>query len=80
MEVKNTKEIKMENKELLLRAKEEIVSLRKVNERLSIRVDAIDDMLSLLHGKPGHKPEGGMAPDIVWEINKALAEKPEVKP
>ncbi len=62
----------METKELLIAAKEEILSLRKQNEKLNIRVTAIDDMLSLLHGKPGVKSEGGMAPDIVWEIGIAL--------
>lgn len=63
----------METNELLVRAKEEIISLRQVNERQSIRLEAIDDMLGLLHGKPGAKRSGGeMAPDIVWEITKAI--------
>lgn len=63
----------MENEELLRRAKEEIISLRKQAERQAIRLDAIDDCLALLHGKPGVKSSGGeMAPDIVWEIIRAI--------
>lgn len=62
----------MDTKELLQRAKSEIVSLRNQNEKLNIRVEAIDDMLSLLHGKPGTKTTGAMHPDIVWEIENAL--------
>lgn len=64
----------METKELLMRAREEIVSLRREKEKLSIRVNAIDDMLSLLNGKPGFKTEGVMSPDVLWELNKALQE------
>ena len=58
-------------------AREEIVSLRRVNERLSIRVTAIDDMLCLLHGKPGVNSQRGEGLDVLYEIDKALAEPPK---
>lgn len=65
-------------RELLKRAMEEIRSLRRQNERLLIRVEAIDDMLCLLHGKPGTKSTGEMHPDVLHEIDYFLAksEKP----
>lgn len=64
-------------KELLNKVKFEIQDLRRTNEKLSIRVTAIDDMLCLLHGKSGMQPSQGESIDVVWEIDKALKESKE---
>lgn len=59
--------------ELLNTASWEIKNLRQQVEKQSIRLDAIDDMLCVLHGKPGNKAGGGMmSPDIVYEIEREL--------
>lgn len=60
--------------ELLREAAEEIRSLRARNERQAIRLHAIDDMLCLLHGKPGIAEPQGMVPDVVFAIEKRIAE------
>lgn len=74
LKMESNKESKMsdETRNLLERASEEISSLRRQNEKLSIRIEAIDDMLMVLHSKPAAKSQQGMAPDIVWEIDKAV--------
>ena len=59
---------------ILENAKFEIVSLRKQNELLNARMSGIDDCLALLFGKPGTKNEVGMSPDVVFDINKRIAD------
>lgn len=61
-------------KDMLMRASEEIKSLRRENERLAIRVNTLDDLLCLLHAKPGVRVEQGASPDVTWEIEKAIRE------
>ena len=63
----------MDNKELLQRALGEIKSLRKRNELMTARLDMFDAVMSALHGQPAHNQSGLMHPDIVYELEKALA-------
>jgi hypothetical protein len=64
----------MDTKELLLRAAAEIKSLRRANEKMSLRLGMFDDLMSALHGKPGSNGEGGMMhPDIVYEIESEIS-------
>lgn len=60
-----------ETKQLLTDAANEIRDLRRQNERLSIRVNAIDDMLQLLNSTPP-KSSQGFSEDIAWKIDKHL--------
>lgn len=64
----------MKNKELLQRAVSEIKSLRREREIMKAKLDMFDAVMSALHGKPAYQSEGAMAPDVVWEIEKALAD------
>lgn len=65
----------MEEKDLLQRALSEINSLRKSNERMKLRLDMFDDVMSALHGKPGTQQSGGMSLDIAYEIESYLSLK-----
>lgn len=60
-------------KELLQRALGEIKGLRKQNELMTARLDMFDAVMSALHGQPAHSGKGLMHPDIVYEIEKHLA-------
>lgn len=63
----------MDEKELLRRALSEIQSLRRRNEIMAARLDMFDNVMSALHGQPAHERGGLMSPDIVYEIEKHLA-------
>ena len=63
----------MNEKELLQRALSEIKGLRNRNELMAARLDMFDAVMSALHGKPAYNERGLMHPDIVYEIEKALA-------
>lgn len=58
---------------LLRQAQEEIKSLRKQNEILTARVRMFDDMMLLLKAAPGYPGGGLMGPDIIYDIDKAVA-------
>ena len=60
-------------KNLLLSAKNEIVSLRRRNEILSAKVEMIDLFACILHTKPA-TPNCGAGIDIVPELAKKLEE------
>ncbi len=62
----------MENLDLLQRAKNEIAGLRKENQLMAARLGVFDDMMMLLKSAPVYPPYGGMSPDIVYEIDKAI--------
>lgn len=63
-----TKEI-----ELLQEASNEIKDLRARNERQSIRLVVIDDMLDLLRAKPTAATQG-YSEDVAWKIDKYIRE------
>lgn len=63
----------MEEKELLKRAAIEIKGLHKQNELMAARLDMFDAVMSALHGQPATNNRGGLSPDIVYEIEKAIA-------
>ena len=66
---------------LLLSAKNEIVSLRSQNQLMAARLGVFDDMMMLLKTAPVYPGYGGMSPDIVYEIDKAIeCEKSKVEP
>lgn len=62
--------------ELLKNASAEIKSLRVVNQKQGIRLEAIDDMLLLLNAK---QPESrqGFSPDIASQIDRYIFENPQ---
>ncbi len=62
----------MTDKELLREAANEIKLLRVQNEKMSSRLEVFDSMMRLFHTSPNWGREGGMHPDIVWEIENAL--------
>jgi hypothetical protein len=59
------------NRYLLLSAKQEIVSLRQRNEILDAQVGVMQVFAAALGLK---RNEGGMAPDVAWELQKAIDE------
>lgn len=61
----------MDNKELLQRASSEIKGLRSQNKLMAARLDVFDSMMLLFTSMP-QRTGGGMAPDIVWEIDRAI--------
>jgi hypothetical protein len=63
----------MNEKELLQRALSEIKSLRNRNQLMAARLDMFDAVMSALHGQPARENSGLMSPDIVYEIEKAIA-------
>lgn len=69
----------MENLELLQRAKTEIAALRKENQIMAARLGVFDDMMMLLKATPIYPSYGGMSPDIIYEIDKAIAAENSAK-
>ena len=66
---------------LLLSAKNEIVALRSQNQLMAARLGVFDDMMMLLKSAPVYPTYGGMSPDLVYEIDKAIeCEKSKVQP
>lgn len=61
--------------DLLAEAAREIKSLRSQNQLMSARLEMFDSMMTVLHTEPARKSQG-MAPDLVWEIEKFLEKKP----
>lgn len=62
-------------KQLLSDARSEIRSLREQNEKMSIRLNAIDDVMNVFYGKERNNARGLMHPDIAFEIDKFLEEE-----
>lgn len=62
-----------EDKELHLQAIEEIRSLRREVEVLRAKVEVMDLFAVVLHTTPAY-PTVGMGEDIVWKLQKRLAE------
>lgn len=58
--------------ELLERALVEIKSLRKKNELMTARLEMFDSVMSALHGQPAYSRIGLVAPDIVYDLTKAI--------
>lgn len=68
----------MDNKELLQRASSEIKGLRSQNQLMAARLGVFDDMMMVLKTPAVYPGYGGMSPDIVYEIDKAIeADKPK---
>lgn len=65
-------------KTLLIDAHEEIQSLRRQNEILTAKVEVMDLFGLALRTVPMHGMRG-MAPDVAWQLQKAIAEL-EAKP
>lgn len=63
----------MENLELLQRASNEIKNLRSQNQLMAARLGVFDDMMMLLKATPVYPGYGAMSPDVVYEIEKAIA-------
>lgn len=59
---------------LLQQALYEIKNLTNQNERMSIRLEMFDNMMSLLHAEPARKNKG-MSPSLVYEIDKFVESK-----
>lgn len=57
--------------DLLQRSVNEITQLRASNERMAARLDMFDKCVMLLTAQPQSQSQG-MAPDLVWEINKYI--------
>lgn len=64
-------------KHLLLEAKNEIIRLRRANELLAAKVEVVDVFAAALLGKP--QPMG-MAPDVVWALEKEIQKYQEPQP
>jgi hypothetical protein len=62
---------------LLQRASNEIKELRKQNELMSARLEVFDSMMAVLHTPIATKMHGGMAPDLVYEIDKYISTQPK---
>lgn len=63
----------MDNKELLERASSEIKFLRAQNQGMATRLEIYDNMMLLFHATPRHSQSGMMAPDLVYELDSAIA-------
>jgi len=61
--------------ELLKQASGEIKQLRKENELMGARLDMFDKMMTLFHTEPNRRGKG-MSPDLVFEIDKFIADNP----
>lgn len=61
-------------KSLLSAASLEIKNLRLQNEKLTIRVTAIDDMLQLLNSQPPRVGQG-YSEDVAFKIDRHLTEQ-----
>ncbi len=64
-----------ELRDLLQRAASEIKSLRNQNQLLSAKVQVYDDLMALFKSYPNYG-NMAMAPDITWEIDRALSPQP----
>lgn len=58
-------------KELLVKAREEIIALRRRNEILSAKVEVMDLFACVLHTQAAHRNDG-MTIDIAWELGKEI--------
>jgi hypothetical protein len=67
---------------LLFQASQEIKKLRRENELMSARLNMFDTITKMLHTNFEQR-NGGMTPDLVWEIDKFVesrAKESEDKP
>lgn len=62
-------------KDLLQRAKSEIVQLRRTNEVLSAQVEVVHIFAAALGL---HNSGGGYAPDVAWELQKEIDRLSEI--
>ena len=60
-------------KNLLTKAREEILSLRRTNEVLAAKVEMIDLFACVLHTQPAVHNQG-MAEDVAWELQEKIDE------
>lgn len=74
--IKNT-EIMNEEIQTLKESVEEIKTLRSQNELMGARLDMFDTMTALLHTQVASRNQG-MAPDLVYQIEKHIASKDDV--
>lgn len=56
---------------ILLDAKGEIITLRENNRIMSARLEVFDSMMLLFTTRPDFNSQG-MAPDVVYQIDKAI--------
>lgn len=66
-------DIDMREKNLLLSAREEIISLRRTNEILSAKVQTMELLADFLYAKPAQHTTSE-AVDVVWELTKRIDE------
>lgn len=64
-------------KHLLMNAKQEIEDLRCRNNLLQAKVDVVEVFSAALLG---HRPQGGMSIDVVWELQRKIDEMSENPP
>lgn len=63
---------------LLLKAKEEITALRRLNDILAAKVETMELFATVLHTKPAFRSSAA-SEDICWEINNYLRDLDAVK-
>jgi hypothetical protein len=61
-----------QEQQMLQEAASEIRNLRRQNELMAAKLDMFDKCMLLLHTPPTY-PSQGMSPDLVWQIDKYLA-------
>jgi hypothetical protein len=71
--MKKLSEDQRELRNLLVEAREEIVSLRRANEVLSAKVEVMDLFACVLHSTPATRGHGA-APDVAWALTKRVGE------
>lgn len=63
----------MSDKHLLIESASEIRQLRKDNQVMAARLDMFDKMMALFNTPPHYAPLG-MKEDVVYKLDKAIAE------
>lgn len=62
-----------QEQQLLKSAANEIMVLRTDNHNMRLRLDMFDQLMILFNTKPEYQSQG-MSPDLVWEIEKHIAQ------
>lgn len=68
-----------ETKDILLRAVDEITSLRRQNELMNAKLEMFDSLMLVLNTQPAYPRTQGMSPDIVWEMRKLASKETTTK-
>lgn len=59
-------------KDLLNRARLEVIELRRRVEILQAKVEVMDLFACVLHTTPAARNDGAMAPDVAWLLQKEI--------